>query len=162
MRNFNKILNIILGTLLAVSIVIILLQHFNAPECPQFIPADKDTIVVVQHDTIRHTEVIKQDKWHYDTIRYRDTVYIKDEPKQYVDSTDDYTLSINAVKLYDYSLDLYKVDTVWQIKEVLVEQPKQKWKLREHIDWYVGFGVTYGIINKQFDVGPTVGVAITF
>ena len=162
MHNFSKILNIILGTLLVVSIIIILLQHFNAPECPQFIPVDKDTVVIIQHDTVKYKQVVPVDKWHYDTIRYRDTVYIKDEPKQYVDSTDDYTLSINAVKLYDYTLDLYKVDTIWQVKEVFVEQPKQKWKLKDHIDWYVGFGVTYGIINKQFDVGPSVGVAITF
>lgn len=162
MHNFSKILNIILGTLLVVSIVIILLQHFNAPDVTQTPLVHTDTITIVKHDTVKYTKVVKQDKWHYDTTVIRDTVYIKDEPKQYVDSTDDYTLRVNAVKLYDYSLDLYKVDTIWQVKEVFVEQPKQKWKLKDHIDWYVGFGVTYGIINKQFDVGPSIGVAITF
>lgn len=59
MLNFSKILNIILGTLLVVSIVIILLQHFNAPDVTQTSLVHTDTITIVKHDTIRHTKVIK-------------------------------------------------------------------------------------------------------
>ena len=159
---FHKILNVVSGVTICILCIFLCLRSCTSPDVTQTPLVHTDTITIVKHDTVKYTKVVKQDKWHYDTIHYRDTVYIKDEPKQYVDSTDDYTLRVNAVKLYDYSLDLYKVDTVWQIKEVLVEQPKQKWKLKDHIDWYVGFGVQYGIINKQFDIGPSVGVAITF
>ena len=53
----SKILNIILGTLLAVSLIFILFQHLSAPDVTRMPPVIKyDTIIEIKHDTITITK----------------------------------------------------------------------------------------------------------
>ena len=72
-----------------------------------------------------------------------------------------YKLEINATKLYDYSLDIYNVDTTIVYQERLKETitvEKKNWK--DYITFSIGVGVQYGLIHRQLDVGPYVGVGI--
>lgn len=118
---FHKILNIVSGVTICILCIFLCLRSCTSPECPQTSLVHTDTVVVVKHDTVKYKQVVAVDKWHYDTIHHHDTVYIKDEPQMYTFNNPDYSLNVSAVKLYDYSLDLYKVDTIWQVKEVFVE-----------------------------------------
>lgn len=159
MHNFSKILNIILGTLLVVSIVIILLQHFNAPDVTQTPLVHTDTITIVKHDTVKYTEVIKQEKWHYDTTVIRDTVYIKDEPRMYTFNNPDYSLNINTVKLYDYDLEIYRKDSIVYVDKIVEVQKKDSWWKNRFVIT-AGVGVQYGLLHQQWDVGPQITFGI--
>lgn len=124
-----------------------------------------DTIVetdtVVDIDTVIYWRTEFEDKYIYDTIVRNDTVYIKDEPQLYKDSTDRYQIEINAVKLYDYNLTVFDRDSMFYTKEIVIQEKKEKkWKLE--FCWSAGFGVHYGLINKNFDVGPYVGFGVKF
>lgn len=117
----------------------------------------RDTIV--QTDTITHTKIIKQDKYHYDTIMLRDTVWIADIPQVYSDSTDTYKIDINAVKLYDYDLSIYRVDTF--IKEIeKVPQIERKGGFKKNIGVGIMGGYGLGIQSRQFE--PFIGVGVVF
>lgn len=114
---------------------------------------------VVQTDTISYTKIVKQDKYHYDTIVINDTVYIRDIPQTYTDSCEDYRLDINAVKLYDYTLDIYKVDTFFkEIEKVPQIERKSGFKKNIGVGLMGGYGL--GIQSRQFE--PFVGVGVVF
>lgn len=122
-----------------------------------------DTVVVVKCDTFRYENIRIRDRYIYDTVLINDTVYIKDESRHYVDSTTNYKVDINAVKLCDYSLDIYKVDTLYQIKEK-VSYIEDKKPFKQFIG--VGIGVGYGgCVNpnsKVIMMEPYVGIHITY
>lgn len=122
-----------------------------------------DTVRITKTDTIRVEKRTVQTKWVYDTVLLNDTVYIKDEPQHYLDSTSDYRVDINAVKLYDYSLDIYRVDTLYQIKEKVV-QIENKRPFRQFLG--IGVGVGYGGCvnpsNRTVTMEPYVGIHLTY
>ena len=118
-----------------------------------------DTIVRV--DTLRYMVEVPVVEKVVETKIINDTVWIKDEPQKYEYNTDRYKLEINATKLYGYNLDVYNVDTTIIYQERLKETitvDKKNWK--DYITFSVGVGVQYGLIHKQLDVGPYVGVGI--
>ena len=118
-----------------------------------------DTIVV--RDTIKYKVEVPVEKYKYITKVEKDTVWIVDKPQKYEYNTDRYKLEINATKLYDYSLDIYNVDTTVVYQERLKETitvEKKNWK--DYITFSVGVGVQYGLMHRQLDVGPYVGVGI--
>lgn len=118
-----------------------------------------DTIYQIKYDTIVTNRIINHNIYHYDTILINDTVYIKDEPILYTDSNENYSLNINAVKLYDYSLDIYKQDSIVYIDKEIIKQPKYNfWKNRFYVG--IGVGCQYGFIHQQFDVGVQLQVGI--
>lgn len=124
---------------------------------------DIDTVYVYRYDTIKYRVSVERERWRYDTVVVNDTVYIKDEPQHYVDSTESYKVDINAVKLYDYSLDIYRRDTLYQISERVVHT-KEKGHLRQFVG--IGIGAGYGgcidpstrVVNAQ----PYVGVSVVY
>lgn len=131
----------------------------------------KDTqVTVVQTDTVIKVDTVTywrtefKDRFIYDTIeKWRERekiVYIKDTPHNYVDSTERYKIEINATKLYDYNLTLFNNDSNFYTKEV-IKAPKKKW-YEDRFYWTFGFGVHYGLLYKNIDVGPYVGFGIKF
>lgn len=133
--------------------------HFNK-KSPQI-----ETIVVrdtiIHTDTITFTKIINQDKYHYDTIVVNDTVYIRDIPQTYTDSCEDYKIDINAVKLYDYDLEIYRTDTF--IKEIeKVSQIERKrgfgWSINAGLQ--VGYGVNINPSNMQANFTPYIGIGV--
>lgn len=136
-----------------------LVYHFTT-KSPQI-----ETIVVrdtiIQKDTITHTKIIKQDKYHYDTIMLRDTVWIANIPQVYSDSCEDYRIDINAVKLYDYSLDIYRVDTFIQVKEKVSQIERKRgfgWNISAGLQ--VGYGININPVNMQAGFAPYIGVGV--
>lgn len=119
----------------------------------------RDTII--QKDTITFTKIVKQDRYHYDTIMVRDTVWIADIPQVYSDSCEDYKIDINAVKLYSYDLSIYRVDTF--IKEIeKVSQIERKrgfgWNISAGLQ--VGYGININPSNMQVNFSPYIGIGI--
>ena len=125
-----------------------------------------DTIVVFQHDTIRSIRTILQETYKYDTVVRRDTVFIADIPQNYVDSTSDYKLEVNAVKMYDYSLDIYRVDTftryVPQIPTERTETSRRGFGQSIVVGLQVGYGLGVHPATMEARFEPYVGIGITY
>ena len=125
-----------------------------------------DTLVVVQHDTIRSTRTILQETYKYDTIMLRDTVYIADIPQNYVDSTTDYRLEVNAVKMYDYSISIYKTETcthyVPQVPTERTETSRMGFGQSIVVGLQVGYGLGVQPATMQARFEPYVGIGITY
>ncbi len=166
--NLMKIVRVAIGV--AVLLLLVWLLGFtarrteNSPTPAE--PVRYDTIVVVKHDTLTIRERVKQWQYHYDTIRVHDTVYIADIPQNYVDSTSDYRLEVNAVKMYDYSLDIYRADTLTRyVPQVSTERKKQS-RMGFGQSIVVGLQVGYGLgvqpATMQARFEPYVGIGITY
>lgn len=123
-----------------------------------------DTVVVVQRDTVRQVRQVRHTEYRYDTIVRRDTVYIADKPQQYEDSTAEYRLRINAVKLYDYELDLYRVDSCTTIVPKVALTPKKsaKWGQSVVVGVQVGYGLGVQPATMRASWEPYIGVGITY
>ena len=137
-----------------------LVYHFNK-KIPQI-----ETIVmrdtIIQRDTITHTKIIKQDKYHYDTIVINDTIYIRDIPQVYSDSTDTYKIDINATKLYSYDLSIYKTDTfIKEIEKVSVIERKRGFGWNISAGVQMGYGININPVNMQAGFSPYIGVGIS-
>lgn len=134
--------------------------HFTtkSPQIEKIVVRD----TIVQTDTISYTKIIKQDRYHYDTIMLRDTVWIADIPQVYSDSTDTYKIDINAVKLYDYSLDIYRVDTfIKEIEKVPQIERKGGWCWSVNAGLQVGYGLNVNPHNMQANFSPYIGVGVS-
>ena len=133
--------------------------HFTtkSPQIERIVVRD----TIVQTDTISHTKIIKQDRYHYDTIMIRDTVWIADIPQNYTDSCEDYKIDINAVKLYDYSLDIYRVDTfIKEIEKVPQIKRKKAWGWTINAGLQIGYGLNVNPSNMQANFSPYIGIGI--
>lgn len=146
----------ILAVIIALICTILQFRSCNRPPVEPEIIVQRDTFVV--RDTITKKVFIKQDVYHFDTVVINDTVYIKDEPRHYIDSTELYKVDIEAVKLYNYTVDIYRSDTVYTEKYTeIIKQPK---KFGQFVG--VGLGVNYGLDPVQGKFVPTVGVSIVY
>ena len=119
----------------------------------------RDTIVntVIKGDTI----FIKGKDTHtIHTKLINDTVYIKDEPLTYADSTKDYTFHANAVKLNWYKVDIHHRDTITlrdTTRIVDIQTVKEK---RNPLSVGFGAGVGYGLFTKKPDI--FIGINISW
>ena len=166
MRASERILLLIVIVLLFVSAAG-LVYCYNSTPTTDSVAVHYDTIVVVERDTMTIRERVKQWQYHYDTIMLHDTVYLADVPQVYTDSTTDYRLAVNAVKMYDYSLDIYRADTFTRyVPQVPSGCMKQSRRGRFGQSIVVGLQVGYGLgvqpatMQARFD--PYVGVGITY
>ena len=123
-----------------------------------------DTIVEVRYDTIREHRTIRKDLHHYDTIVLHDTVYIADIPQDYVDSTADYRLRVQAVKMYDYSLNIYRTDTLTRYvpQEATGRKRKGKWGQSIVVGLQAGYGLGVQPTTMQARFEPYVGIGVTY
>lgn len=156
----SKILNIILGTLLAVSLIFILFQHLSAPDVTRLTPEIKyDTIVEIKHDTI----TITKEKIKYVDRKIIDTVFIKDETKLFVEQRhycDTFSDIFVSGILPKVDSVIYKIPEKTIYVDKVIEVPKKDsfWKNRFVIT--AGFSTTYGLVHGKWDVGPSVTVGI--
>lgn len=117
----------------------------------------RDTVVCRDTFNFIKTEIEFRDRYFYDTVEIERVVYVRDTPQTYTDSTDKYKLKINCVKLYDYDLSIYTTDSTFYTETILKEK-ESFWKNRFTIT--AGFGMQYGLINKQVDIGPQLTFGI--
>ena len=138
----------------------VVVYHFTTkpPQIERILVRD----TIVQTDTISYTKIVKQDKYHYDTIMIRDTVWIADIPQIYTDSCEDFKIDINAVKLYDYSLEIYKVDTFFrEIEKVPQIERKSVWCWSVNAGLQIGYGLNVNPSNMQANFAPYIGVGVS-
>jgi hypothetical protein len=153
----NKILNYILGTLLALSLIFILFQHLNAPDVTRMPPVIKyDTIVEVKYDTITKEKIKYKERIKLDTLYLHDTIFIKEQIN--------YRDSIASIWVSGYHPEIDSIHytipekTIYVDKIVEVQKKESFWKNRFVIT--AGFSTQYGLVHKQWDVGPYVGIGV--
>lgn len=131
-------------------------------ECKEAEVVHTDTIQTIRVDTIRVERTFTD--YIYDTIVVNDTVYVADIPRVYTDSTADYALNVRAVKMYDYRLDIFRVDTIIRYIQEKPTEPKKrgKWGQSVVIGLQVGYGLGVHPATMQARFEPYIGIGITY
>ena len=147
------------------SIILIISLALNVYQCnrKKDVAEIEKEVIVEKCDTIIQTK-LKTDTIYFNNIQYKtinvkDTVWIEAKNREYKDSTEDYNITINAVKLNNYQLNIHKRDSIQYenkiIRETIVKKEKQN---PFGISLFLGPG--YDLYNKQ--MGVSVGIGLTF
>lgn len=136
--------------------------HGCTHECKETEVVHTDTIQTIRVDTIRVERTFTD--YIYDTIVVNDTVYIADIPRVYTDSTADYALNVRAVKMYDYRLDIFRVDTITRYIQEKQTEPKKRGKMGQSvvIGLQAGYGLGVQPTTMQARFEPYIGIGITY
>ena len=152
----------ILGIMLALSLVsnIALIAERERDNTPKRVVEyihTRDTVIQWKYDTdtIFMTNTRTNTRVKYKTKVINDTVWIKDEPFTTTDSTSNYVIDINAVKLNWYRLKMMKNDTITINTTTIKTTNSQK----SGFYYGLGVGMGYGFVNGKPDifVGLTIG-----
>ena len=152
------------------SIILIISLSFNVYQCnrkrdKEYVNIEKevtvektDTIIdyIYKTDTIYNTK--KDTEYKYITVN--DTTYIESKPEIFKDSTDKYDITINAVKLNNYQLNIHKRDTITYTKEIIKNvytKPK-----KQHFTHGIQVGVGWGVWNRKPDLFVGYGIQYNF
>ena len=152
MRTLVWILGIILALSLVSNIALIAeRERYNASKV-EYVHMT-DTVIKWKYDS--DTIYVTNTRTKYETKVVNDTVWIKDEPVTTTDSTSNYVIDINAVKLNWYRLRMMKNDTITINTTTVrtINAPKSGFY------YGIGMGVGYGFVNRKPDifVGLTIG-----
>lgn len=155
MDKWGKIVIVAISLLLMITTISLILSHYwkTSPERVVEYIHIRDTIIQWKYDT--DTVYMTNTRVEYETKVINDTVWINDEPVTTTDSTSNYVIDINAVKLNWYRLRMMKNDTITINTTTLktISSPKS--------GFYYGLGVGagYGIVNRKPDifVGGMIG-----
>lgn len=136
--------------------------HGCTHECKETEVVHMDTIQTIRVDTIRVERTFTD--YIYDTIVVNDTVYVADIPRVYTDSTSDYTLNVRAVKMYDYRLDIFRVDTITRYIQEKPTEQKKRGKMGQSvvIGLQAGYGLGVQPATMQARFEPYIGIGITY
>ena len=154
MRTLAWILGIILALSLVSNIALIAeRERNNIPEKMVEYIHKRDTVIKWKYDT--DTIYMTNTRTKYETKVVNDTIWIKDESFTTTDSTSNYVIDINAVKLNWYRLRMMKNDTI-TINTTTVRTINSQ---KRGFYYGLGAGVGYGFINRKPDifVGLTIG-----
>lgn len=157
MKKLIYILSILLIISLSLNI------YYYNKGCSSDYKLEKEYITVQKRDTIveykYNTDTIYFNDIQYKTINVRDTIWIEAKNREYKDSTEDYDITINAVKLNNYQLNIHKRDSIQYenkiIRETIVKKEKQN-----PFGISLFLGPAYDLYNKQ--MGVSVGIGLTF
>ena len=147
------------------SIILIISLALNVYQCnrKKDVAEIEKEVIVEKCDTIIQTK-LKTDTIYFNDIQYKtinvkDTVWIEAKNREYKDSTEDYDITINAVKLNNYQLNIHKRDSIQYenkiIKETIIQKEKQN-----PFGVSLFLGPAYDLYNKQ--MGVSVGIGLTF
>ena len=147
------------------SIILIISLALNVYQCnrKKDVAEIEKEVIVEKCDTIIQTK-LKTDTIYFNDIQYktinvRDTVWIEAKNREYKDSTENYDITINAVKLNSYQLNIHHRDSIQYenkiIKETIVKKEKQN-----PFGISLFLGPAYDLYNKQ--MGVSVGIGLTF
>lgn len=155
MNKWGKIIFVALSLLLMITTILLILSHSGrtSPEKMVEYIHTRDTVIQWKYDT--DTIYMNNTRTKYETKIINDTVWIKDEPFTTTDSTSNYVIYINAVKLNWYRLRMMKNDTI-TINTTTVKTISSP---KSGFHYGIGVGVGYGFINRKPDifVGFTIG-----
>ena len=118
----------------------------------------RDTIVEYKYntDTIYNTKTNTEYKY----LTKNDTVYIENKPEIYKDSTDNYDITIQSVKMDWYKLNIHHRDTITYTKEI-IKNVYTKHK-KQHFNHGITLGVGYGVWNQKPDLFIGYSVMYSF
>ena len=155
MNKWGKIIFVALSLLLMITTISLILSHSGktSPERVVEYIHKRDTVIKWKYDS--DTVYMTNTRTKYETKAINDTVWIKDEPFTTTDSTSNYVIDINAVKLNWYRLRMMKNDTI-TINTTTVKNINTP---KSGFYYGIGVGVGYGFINRKPDifVGLTIG-----
>ena len=155
MDKWGKIIFVALSLLLMITTISLILSHSGKTSPKRVVEYihKRDTVIKWKYDT--DTVYMTSTRTKYETKVINDTVWIKDEPVTATDSTSNYVIDINAVKLNWYRLRMMKNDTITISTTTVktINSPKSG------LYYGLGMGVGYGFINQKPDifVGLTIG-----
>ena len=148
------------------SIILIISLALNVHQCnskKDVVEIEKE-VIVEKCDTIIQTK-LKTDTIYFNDIQYkainvRDTVWIEAKNREYKDSTEDYDITINAVKLNNYQLNIHHTDTITYTNEIIKNVYIKK--KQSHFNHGISLGVGYGVFNKRPDLFIGYSVMYSF
>ena len=153
-----------------ISILLIISLSFNVHQCNR--KRDKEYVNIEKEVTVEKTDTIVEYKYNTDTIyntktntEYKyitinDTVYIENKPEIYKDSTDNYDITIQSVKMDWYKLNIHHRDTITYTKEIIKNvYTKSK---KQHFNHGITLGVGYGVWNQKPDLFIGYSVMYSF
>ena len=117
----------------------------------------RDTIVEYKYktDTIYNTKTNTEYKY----LTKNDTVYIENKPEIYKDSTDNYDITIQSVKMDWYKLNIHHRDTITYTKEIIKNVYNKK---KQHFNHGITLGVGFGLWNQKPDLFIGYSVMYSF
>ena len=153
-----------------ISILLIISLSFNVHQCnrkrdKEYVNNEKEVIVektdtiidyMYKTDTIYNTKTNTEYKY----LTKNDTAYIENKPEIYKDSTDNYDITIQSVKMDWYKLNIHKRDTITFAKEIIKNvytKPK-----KQHFNHGITLGVGYGVWNQKPDLFIGYSVMYSF
>ena len=155
MDKWGKIVIVALSLLLMITTISLILSHSwkTSPESVVEYIHIRDTVIQWKYDT--DTVYMTNTRVEYETKVINDTVWINDEPVTTTDSTSNYVIDINAVKLNWYRLRMMRNDTI-TINTTTVKTISSP---RSGLYFGLGVGAGYGIVNRKPDifVGGMIG-----
>lgn len=94
-----------------------------------------------------------------DTMRIHDTIFValEREQKEYADS--EYRAIVSGIRPSLDFIEVYPKTKI--ITQTITLSPEHK-PTRFGIGAQVGFGASYGIINKKMDCGPYIGIGMSY
>lgn len=152
-----------------ISILLIISLSFNVHQCnrkrdKEYVNVEKE-VIVEKTDTIidymYNTDTIYNTKTNteYKYITINDTAYIANKPEIYKDSTDNYDITIQSVKMDWYKLNIHKQDTITYTKEIIKNIYNKK---KQHFNHGITLGVGYGLWNQKPDLFIGYSVMYSF
>ena len=152
-----------------ISILLIISLSFNVHQCnrkrdKEYVNNEKEVIVektdtiidyMYKTDTIYNTKTNTEYKY----LTINDTIYIENKPEIYNDSTENYDITINAVKLNSYQLNIHHTDTITYTNEIIKNVYIKK---KQHFNHGITLGVGYGVWNKRPDLFIGYSVMYSF
>ena len=153
-----------------ISILLIISLSFNVHQCnrkrdKEYANIEKE-VIVEKTDTIidymYNTDTIYNTKTNteYKYLTINDTAYIENQPEIYKDSTDNYDITIQSVKMDWYKLNIHHRDTITYTKEIIKNvytKPK-----KQHLNHGITLGVGYGVWNQKPDLFIGYSVMYSF
>ena len=153
-----------------ISKLLIISLSFNVHQCnrkkdKEYVNVEKE-VIVEKTDTIVNfkyiTDTIYNNKkdTEYKYITVNDTTYIESKPEIYKDSTDNYDITIQSVKMDWYKLNIHKTDTITYTKEIIKNvytKPK-----KQHFTHGIQVGLGWGVWNRKPDLFIGYGIQYNF
>ena len=159
MKKLIYILSILLIISLSLNI------YYYNKGCSSDYKLEKEYITVQKRDTIveykYRTDTIYNTKTNteYKYLTINDTVYIENKPEIYKDSTDNYDITIQSVKMDWYKLNIHHRDTITYTKEIIKNVYNKK---KQHFNHGITLGVGYGVWNQKPDLFIGYSVMYSF
>ena len=159
METFKTIVICVLSlVVVSLSIAICLIK-------PKVITKTETLVKVDTVETIIYKEVPKE-KIKYVHSHTIDTIYLKEPVDQITIEQKCYTDSLSDIYISGFQPNIDSINyhipkqTIYVDRTIEIEKPKKWYQDRFVIS--AGFSAQYGLVHKQWDVGPYIGIGVRF